>query len=96
MEAIIGKWRHVDLEKSDVKDIVFTRHPDKTGGYTCILTFTKKDNNGNLSQLQSWRYVDIGKLELFDPDVPEMVLPVNMIDNHTFDLNYHDIYSKEE
>jgi hypothetical protein len=96
IEAIIGKWQHADLNKSDVKQIVFTRHKNKSGDYTCVFIYKKKDNNGNISDLMPWRYVGVGKIELFEPDVEQIILPVDMVDNKTFGLNGDDLYTKKE
>jgi hypothetical protein len=43
-----------------------------------------------------WRYVGVGKIELFEPDVEQIILPVDMVDNKTFGLNGDDLYTKKE
>lgn len=93
INATIGKWKHADLEKSDVRYIVFSNRKDDTGNYICTFIFKKKNNLGTNTSSDSWRYVDVGKIEILSVGLS---LPVNLIDKQTFDLNENDIYTKEK
>jgi len=96
LNAILGKWRHTDTSKSDVKNILFTTTKNNAGDSTCILTFRKKDSNGDTSQINTWRYNGIGKVEIFDPDFKEWLLDFSFINNTTLKLQDNDIYIKDK
>jgi hypothetical protein len=96
MEAIIGKWQHEDLKKSDVKNIVFTNKKNTNGDYIFIMTYQKKDSNGNISGTGAWRYAGVGKIEIWYIDPKEFVLHFNFINRSKIVMEDFDEYAKED
>jgi hypothetical protein len=95
MTAIIGKWDLKDLTRSGVKNIVFTNKKNTDGDYIYIMTFQKKDSNGNVSVTGAWRYASIGKIEIWDLDTKEFVLHFNFINRGRMAMEDNDIYIKD-
>ncbi len=95
MEAVIGKWDLEDLTRSDVKNIVFTNKKNPYGDYIYVITYQKKDSNGNVSVTGAWRYASVGKIEIWSLDTKEFVLHFNFINRGTIAMEDHDIYIKD-
>jgi hypothetical protein len=95
MAAIIGKWDLKDLARSGVKNIVFTNKKNTDGDYIYIMTFQKKDSNGNVSVTGAWRYASVGKIEIWDLDTTEFVLHFNFINRGKMAMEDNDIYIKD-
>jgi hypothetical protein len=96
IDAAIGKWEHKDINKSDVKAIIFTKKKDTQGDSICITQYKKKDNNGNMADTGVWRFAGVGKIEIWNVYSKDWVLPFTLTDRSTMLLNNDDLYVKDQ
>jgi hypothetical protein len=100
IKAVIGKWNHEDINKSDVKAIVFTSQKNARGDSVYIMQYKKIDNKGNRADTGAWRYVGVGKIEIWNDywnfNAKKLAIPFNMIDRSKMLMLNDDLYAKDK
>jgi hypothetical protein len=94
IRALIGKWLHKDLTKTDVKSIEFTSTKNKNGDSILIMEYQKRDLNGKTFDDGVWHYKGVGRVEISDI-YKNYTLPLSFVNNNTLELEYGDFYFKK-
>ena len=95
INALIGKWQHEDLTKSDVKAIEFTCKKNIHGDSLLVMEYQKKDSNGKVFVDGIWHYKGVGKIVIGD-FTKDYTLHFSFVNNKTMELEYEDMYLKNK